>query len=85
MTQSTEHSNGREASSKRLSDAMDTHLNKLLLPMSRKISWAIGATYYEEVGQRLPRKMVDNTADTIAIEFVAQLRKYLTLTDRLDG
>ena len=60
-------------------------LSKLLLPLSRKVSWAIGSTYYDLTGLRLPRKMVDSTADAIATDFIQSLQKYLNLASPPEG
>lgn len=72
MTQS-KPSNGRRPT---LEPPQAQHLQKMLLPLSRKISWAIGSTYTDATGERLPRKMVDNTADGLAMQFLTDLAAY---------
>lgn len=68
--------NGRKPS---LEPPVEAHVRKMLLPLSRKISWAIATTYLDIVGERLPRGFVDTTADGIASTFLDDLQVYFEL------
>ena len=52
----------------------------LLQPMGRKLVWAIGTTFYDQFGYRLPNKQLIGLADQIAIDTLASLEAMVHAT-----
>jgi len=70
-------SNGRQASAGPR-EITSSDLVAMVGPLSRKLVWAIGSTYFDQIGYRLPNKKLAGLADQLAIDALDAL-KLLTI------